>query len=113
MDDVISIIGPSGTGKSTFLNLINRLEEPDGGTILFEGTLFSSGARLLIMTIDAGYPHTEPRVLQCVLAGSILVSGRNGNKESITKNVTGGKNENKENNCCDARGASGTDLHGM
>jgi ABC-type polar amino acid transport system ATPase subunit len=35
--DVISIIGPSGTGKSTFLNLINRLEFPDGGHIVFEG----------------------------------------------------------------------------
>lgn len=35
--DVVSIIGPSGTGKSTFLNLINHLEEPDGGSILFEG----------------------------------------------------------------------------
>ena len=35
--DIISVIGPSGTGKSTLLNLINRLEEPDGGKIYFEG----------------------------------------------------------------------------
>ncbi len=35
--DVIAVIGPSGTGKSTLLNLINHLEKPDGGTILFEG----------------------------------------------------------------------------
>ena len=35
--DVISIIGPSGTGKSTFLYLINQLEKADGGEILFEG----------------------------------------------------------------------------
>lgn len=35
--DVISVIGPSGTGKSTFLNLINRLEIPDRGRILFHG----------------------------------------------------------------------------
>ena len=35
--DVISIIGPSGTGKSTFLNLLNRLEEPTAGKIWFEG----------------------------------------------------------------------------
>ena len=35
--DVISIIGPSGTGKSTFVNCLNRLEDPDGGEILFDG----------------------------------------------------------------------------
>lgn len=35
--DVVSIIGPSGTGKSTLLNLINHLEMADGGTITFEG----------------------------------------------------------------------------
>lgn len=35
--DVISIIGPSGTGKSTFLRCINRLEEPTGGKIFIDG----------------------------------------------------------------------------
>lgn len=35
--DIVCIIGPSGTGKSTFLNLINRLEMPTGGKIWFEG----------------------------------------------------------------------------
>ena len=33
----IVVIGPSGSGKSTFLRCLNRLEEPDAGTILFEG----------------------------------------------------------------------------
>lgn len=35
--DVISVIGPSGTGKSTLLNLVNHLEQADEGRILFEG----------------------------------------------------------------------------
>lgn len=35
--DVIFVVGPSGSGKSTFLRCLNRLEEPTGGTILFEG----------------------------------------------------------------------------
>ncbi|MBR0119766.1 MAG: ATP-binding cassette domain-containing protein [Eubacterium sp.] len=34
--EVISIIGPSGTGKSTLLRCINRLETPTDGTIIFE-----------------------------------------------------------------------------
>jgi polar amino acid transport system ATP-binding protein len=35
--EVIAIIGASGSGKSTFLRCMNRLNEPDGGDILFEG----------------------------------------------------------------------------
>jgi len=35
--DVITIIGPSGTGKSTFLRALNMLDPPTGGTIEFEG----------------------------------------------------------------------------
>ena len=31
--DVIAVIGPSGTGKSTLLRCLNRLEEPDQGSI--------------------------------------------------------------------------------
>ena len=33
----VVVIGPSGSGKSTFLRCLNLLEEPTGGTILFEG----------------------------------------------------------------------------
>ena len=35
--DVISVIGPSGTGKSTLLRCINMLDKPTGGKILFDG----------------------------------------------------------------------------
>ncbi len=35
--DVISIIGPSGTGKSTLIRLINMLEEPTSGQIFVDG----------------------------------------------------------------------------
>ena len=36
--DVMVVIGASGSGKSTFLRCLNRLEEPTGGKIYFEGT---------------------------------------------------------------------------
>ena len=35
--DVMVVIGPSGSGKSTFLRSLNLLEEPTGGSILFNG----------------------------------------------------------------------------
>lgn len=35
--DVVCVIGASGSGKSTFLRCLNRLEEPTGGQIFFEG----------------------------------------------------------------------------
>jgi polar amino acid transport system substrate-binding protein len=35
--EVISIIGPSGTGKSTFLRCLNLLEQPTGGSIIVDG----------------------------------------------------------------------------
>ncbi|MBV8116185.1 MAG: phosphate ABC transporter ATP-binding protein [Silvibacterium sp.] len=35
--EVLGIVGPSGAGKSTLLRLINRLDEPTEGTVLFHG----------------------------------------------------------------------------
>lgn len=35
--EVVSVIGPSGTGKSTLLRCLNGLEQPSSGEILFEG----------------------------------------------------------------------------
>lgn len=36
--EVISVIGPSGGGKSTFLRCLNLLEKPTGGKVFFRGT---------------------------------------------------------------------------
>ena len=35
--EVVSIIGPSGTGKSTLLRCLNLLEHPSGGSIQIDG----------------------------------------------------------------------------
>ena len=36
--EVVTVIGPSGGGKSTFLRCLNLLEVPEKGQIFFEGT---------------------------------------------------------------------------
>lgn len=40
--EIITIIGPSGTGKSTFMRCINRLEDPTSGKIIVFGEDVSS-----------------------------------------------------------------------
>ncbi len=34
---IYTILGPSGSGKSSFLRLLNRLDEPTSGTVMFHG----------------------------------------------------------------------------
>jgi putative ABC transport system ATP-binding protein len=36
--EFVSLMGPSGTGKSTMLNLVSGIDRPDSGTITVDGT---------------------------------------------------------------------------
>ncbi len=49
--EIISIIGPSGTGKSTFLRCLNLLERPSGGNIWIDG-------------LDIMDPKNDPSILR-------------------------------------------------
>src|SRR6201991_5313328 len=35
--EFVSVMGPSGCGKSTLLNILGLLDDPDGGSYLFNG----------------------------------------------------------------------------
>jgi len=35
--EILAVVGPSGSGKSSFLRLLNRLDEPTSGTVFLEG----------------------------------------------------------------------------
>ena len=41
--DVIAVIGPSGTGKSTLLRCINMLETPTSGEVIVDGQVINDG----------------------------------------------------------------------
>ncbi len=47
--EVLAVVGPSGSGKSSLLRMLNRLDEPTSGTVYLEG-------------ID--YRQIEPRMLR-------------------------------------------------
>ena len=38
-NDFVVILGASGSGKSTFLNVISGLERPDSGKVFYDGNL--------------------------------------------------------------------------
>ena len=57
--DVISLIGSSGSGKSTFLRCINLLEQPNAGTIVLNGEQLK-----LMPNKLGGLKAAEPRQLQ-------------------------------------------------
>jgi arginine/ornithine transport system ATP-binding protein len=57
--DVISIIGSSGSGKSTFLRCINLLEQPDAGNIVLNGEQLK-----LVSNKLGGLKAAEPKQLQ-------------------------------------------------
>ena len=61
--DVVSIIGASGSGKSTMLRCINLLEEPGGGEILFHGQdITASEGQCAGLSCQGGYgvPEFQP-----------------------------------------------------
>ncbi|SMP63941.1 putative ABC transport system ATP-binding protein [Neorhodopirellula lusitana] len=43
--EFVSLMGPSGTGKSTLLNLVSGIDQPDSGTITVAGTQLSGLSR--------------------------------------------------------------------
>ena len=57
--DVISIIGSSGSGKSTFLRCINLLEQPNAGNIVLNGEPLK-----LVTNTLGGLKAAEPKQLQ-------------------------------------------------
>jgi ABC-type histidine transport system ATPase subunit len=66
--DVVTILGGSGSGKSTFLRCLNLLEMPDAGTIEIAGT------RAPLAHDRHGQPRvTDPRALGALRAKTAMV----------------------------------------
>jgi polar amino acid transport system ATP-binding protein len=53
--ETVVIMGPSGCGKSTLIRCVNRLTEPDEGTILLDGK----------SVLEIGWSRTPGSQAQC------------------------------------------------
>jgi putative ABC transport system ATP-binding protein len=115
--DYVAVMGESGIGKSTFLNLVAGLDRPDGGEILFEGENLATldDDRLTLIRRDRmGFvfqafhvlPHLTleqnvglPLLLRGVAAGEIARRAReglrevglDGREESYPRELSGGE----------------------
>jgi polar amino acid transport system ATP-binding protein len=81
--EVISIIGPSGTGKSTFLRCLNLLETPTGGYIEIDGVpLLAKGTNVpkvrqkMGMVFQSFNLYQHLTVLENLTLGPIKLKGR-------------------------------------
>lgn len=91
--EVISIIGPSGTGKSTFLRCLNLLEQPSGGHILIDGEdILAKGAnkpklrQKMGMVFQSFNLYAHLNVLDNLTIGPIKLLGKT-RSEAETKAV--------------------------
>src|SRR5512139_1390618 len=77
---ITAIIGPSGTGKSTLIRCINRLVEPTGGAILFDGADLAqlSGRALRHARRHIGMVFQEYNLVERLTVMENLLSGRLG-----------------------------------
>ncbi len=54
--EFISLMGASGTGKSTLLNVVASIDRPDAGTITIDGTEITTMSRTRLAAV-AGCQH--------------------------------------------------------
>ena len=108
--EVLAVVGPSGSGKSSFLRLLNRLDEPTGGTVRLDGQDYRELApqelrRRVGMVMQTAYlfPGTVaenvaygPRQLGRRLSGEQIAAllqrvGLAGYQERDVSNLSGGE----------------------
>lgn len=78
--EMVGIIGPSGTGKSTLIRIINRLVDPTSGEVIFHGTDLAkvSGRRLREARRQIGMVFQEYNLVERLSVMENLLTGRLG-----------------------------------
>lgn len=74
--EVISIIGRSGSGKTTFIRLLNGLETLDEGRVLLDGTPFITASRDAAGRVTSTHDHARQRDIGMVFQSFNLFTHR-------------------------------------
>lgn len=84
--EVLGILGPNGTGKTTFIKCINNILKPDTGKVLFDGKNISKLSQREIAKIIAYVPQYinsffAMNVIDAVMMGRLPYAGKRYSKE--------------------------------
>ena len=80
--ETIALVGPTGAGKSTVVNLICRFYEPTGGVIKIDGVDYKERSQLWLQS-NLGYVLQEPRLF----SGTIKDNIRYGRLEATDEEI--------------------------
>ncbi len=82
--ETIALVGPTGAGKSTIVNLICRFYEPTSGRILIDGTDYRERSQLWLQS-NLGYVLQEPHLFSGTIAENIRYGKREASLEDVQR----------------------------
>ena len=80
--ETIALVGPTGAGKSTVVNLICRFYEPTGGVIKIDGVDYKKRSQLWLQS-NLGYVLQEPRLFSGTIRDNIRYAKLDATDEEI------------------------------
>ncbi len=80
--ETIALVGPTGAGKSTVVNLVCRFYEPTRGQVLIDGTDCRERSQLWLQS-NLGYVLQEPHLFSGTIMDNIRYSRLNASDEEV------------------------------
>ncbi|MBQ9264201.1 MAG: ABC transporter ATP-binding protein [Clostridia bacterium] len=82
--ETIALVGPTGAGKSTVVNLVCRFYEPTGGEIKIDGVNYKERSQLWLQS-NLGYVLQEPRLFSGTIRDNIRYAKLNATDEEVER----------------------------
>ncbi|NLD02036.1 MAG: ABC transporter ATP-binding protein [Clostridiales bacterium] len=82
--ETIALVGATGAGKSTIVNLICRFYEPTGGSIEIDGADYRTRSQLWLQS-NIGYVLQEPQLFSGTIADNIRYAEKEATDEQVRK----------------------------